>query len=85
MKTDSDNFRESAVQGVMKRVKAKGIEVIIFEPNLNESTFFNSRVYTSLQEFKEKSDLIICNRYDDNLKDVREERSIQEIYLGVIN
>jgi len=80
MKTNSDNFRESAVQGIMKRVKAKGIETIIFEPNLNERTFFNSKVFKSLTEFKEKSDLIICNRYDDNLKDVKEKIYTRDIF-----
>jgi UDPglucose 6-dehydrogenase len=70
MKTDSDNFRESAVQGVMKRVKAKGIEVIVYEPAMTEESFFNSRVLTSLQEFKELSDIIVANRLSDEIMDV---------------
>ncbi|MBC3889967.1 nucleotide sugar dehydrogenase [Acetobacterium paludosum] len=70
MKMDSDNFRESAVQGVMKRIKAKGIEIVIFEPALQEDTFFNSRVIKDFDEFKQISDVIVANRLSDEINDV---------------
>lgn len=70
MKTGSDNFRQSAIQGVMKRIKAKGIEVVVFEPALEEEHFYNSRVITDFDEFKEISDVIIANRLSDEIKDV---------------
>jgi UDPglucose 6-dehydrogenase len=80
MKNNSDNFRQSAIQGIMKRIKAKGIHVIVYEPELDQEFFYNSEVIKDLETFKQRSDLIVANRLTDDIRDVQQKVYTRDIY-----
>ena len=80
MKEGSDNYRESAVQGIMKRIKSKGIEVIVYEPQMHEKIFFGSKVVNDLHKFLSMSDLIVANRFSDQLKGFEKKVYTRDIF-----
>ena len=80
MKSGSDNFRQSSIQGVMKRIRAKGAQILLYEPELSEDDFFASPVIRDLEAFQRQSDVIVANRYHRDLENVREKVYTRDIY-----